>query len=858
MAVGFLSSIRTERLASRSYMGSIQARLIADAAIEVVKRKISEGIRNNDAFIITLENQVPTDSDYSPIPCISYENGNVTTNVRLVSSTAGDPWQERKAASAAEMNTAHGLIQQRSTITSGDKAKHYRVPWENLETMQATNTTKSGRYAYLILDEQARLNPRYHKGTDRGLLPDQWTEDTSTVSLYTGSPALLTNTEKIGIGNITQSLITPFTIGQGVLTQERVNQTKHLLSSHKAKGEEIIPYGYPDAGKPRYNINELATNVTYGASDILRAENIARIIDLNLPQFKSRDPSLPTTNQINYLNRLAASIVDYIDTDTVCTTANNGEPAGRDLFPLVTAVAENYQRTGLTPRISTFRNRAYVQLWNPYTIDVQGDAQLVLRNRMRVTFGNGIIDWFEDYQPTSVSVTIRPNELVVVEFENKTQSFTSPSDAVPPDPSFAANSPTNSADETTHTYFEFYWNNQLVDMSRRAPVVAPGSANAGMPRNSKTFNSGANTWQCSFIPTQSGSMPWRFVGDPRASYLSNYDWATISNDASYSSNTRWKGVQMESSPRYQNFELRWRDRDYVRVNPISGVAPGTVNTTPTAVSSLYDGFAATEKKNSPFYIRNGPMRSIGELGNIFDPAQVADDGTAPNGGSPSSPYVAGGGRTLRIGQPEFSYWDLEGKRAVQLLDLFTTSKSGTTDPLGYPQQYGQINVNTASKEVIETLFYNLKPTSDEGVITGVISQEKAQVLADRLIKIRNIAPFKRLSDVFISRETPSGKNLLQELMQETYYTPILPASDTLSNRLQLMDRAREESITKIIPLLTTTSRAFRVYIIGQALNNLGKPISTVRIEGMLELERRYVTSGGITTSYLKPKLTFLQ
>ena len=95
----------------------------------------------------------------------------------------------------------------------------------------------------------------------------------------------------------------------------------------------------------------------------------------------------------------------------------------------------------------------------------------------------------------------------------------------------------------------------------------------------------------------------------------------------------------------------WPRRDRIPVNPVNGAPPSDTTQTPDLIAGSYrpDGPGS----EAPYVIRKGPMVSLAELGNIFDPAQVDDFGEAPLAGSPKSRFCSGGGRTLRIGQPEF-------------------------------------------------------------------------------------------------------------------------------------------------------------------------------------------------------------
>jgi hypothetical protein len=133
---------------------------------------------------------------------------------------------------------------------------------------------------------------------------------------------------------------------------------------------------------------------------------------------------------------------------------------------------------------------------------------------MKVFFGIGFPIPFDDYDQTIVTnVTIRPNEFVVLEFPSVSQTWESPgptADVPHWDPG-----PSGNGDETTHSPFEFYLGNLLVDMNRRLPV-GPDVAISGMVRQAVTLSDTNNHWQASFVPTQSSAPNWRFVGDSRA------------------------------------------------------------------------------------------------------------------------------------------------------------------------------------------------------------------------------------------------------------------------------------------------------------------------------------------------------
>jgi len=618
---------------------------------------------------------------------------------------------------------------------------------------------------------------------------------------------------------------------------------KHLLTLQTNATYDVIPAAFTDGGRPKYNINELATNSLNGATAEVRANRIAEIISSNLSSFSSRDPSLRGVagNEMRYLRRLAAGVVDYIDFDSVPTSVNGGEPAGRDLFPLVAAVAERFRRTSLDTNAATttIESQCFVQIWNPYTTEIALSNQslrFVVRNRMKVSFGTGIVTPFDDYDQTiTTSAVIRPNEFVVLEFPATTQAWSSPGPVN--DVPRWDDGPSGNADETTHCPFEFYIDGRLLDLNRRAPV-GPDVAISGMVRSGLAFTDTNNRWQCSFIPTQSSAPNWRFVGDSRATYLCNYDWQTLGN-FSYASGTRWKGRQQNTSPRYQEFTANWVQRDYVRNDPSMGNVPANINQTPSQVAPAYDGI--NDASAAPAFLGNKAMRSVGELGHIFDPAQAADDLRAPT--SSELPYnnkVSGGGRTLRIGQPEFrsdtaDNWNTNGRRAIELLDLFSVNGTNIGSE-GYPAAIGRINPNTAAPEILAAVLSGIQLSSDRGIPASSLNDTAA--IAANIVSNR---PYSTLSDLYkVMNSFAAGAN----------YTPAFPVSiGGGTTNLAAMDRVREEAFGKLVQHLTVQSRTYRVIAVGEAFDPRGKPRGHATIEAIVFLQNQ--PGGGV-----RPIITF--
>ena len=571
----------------------------------------------------------------------------------------------------------------------------YRAPWVILKNQEGHPTA---RYAYVILDEQARLNPILHQGKPRNN-PTNWDEGASAISC-----SLLLGEDEEKKAHTLSPLFFPLEGWKAIFENPLAyDQKKEFLSSTSITIPPLIPAGLPEEGRTKYDLNDLATNPIYGATPCERALYIASIIDHNLPHFKERDPSLKNlslTEQRRYLNRLAACIVNYIGEEEEPIIINQGEPAGAALTPLATQIAERCRLLDRSSNSVTIESQYFLQLWNPYTTSIRagGRAALEVKNRQRLHCGTASLQAFDDYVQTRDAVSsLRPNESIVVPFPSVIQRWHSetalPSHQYP----YWLKGPEGNRDKGHHQAFSFSWNGHLVMMSRRSPI-GPGLAEGGLEHDAQSLTDMLDFWQCNFIPTevdQSGH--FRFVGDPRENYLSNYLWKSYSSDNSYLRETRWKGVMSDASPeRLFDPVTSWNNRDYIPLNPVPGNHPTSRSMPPDQVSSLYQ--ESRDAIMAPLVMRHGPMHSIVELGHINDPAQADDLGHAPMAGSmdhKSSIYASGGGRTLRVGQPEFSYWDVPGMRAIELLDLFTVATQDETGPQGENKSLHQtIQANT--------------------------------------------------------------------------------------------------------------------------------------------------------------------
>jgi hypothetical protein len=849
----------------------MEARLAAESGIATACALLRIGTSNSPAFLVGLEEGNRLDASGEIVPALLIGATNLTTKSQLLPLFSSDL---KSLATFPKLPGSYldTLLEKRLSTnpsqvvdlndpsldsSNGEKPKgetggiiaprgHYPALWQYLHDSTGSSV---GRYAFVMSDESARLNPALHRGNAR-TNSTNWDGGPGDLPLTNASGSLFSVEESERLHDAATTLPTEGSMEAALEDPLEFSEKRGLLTRDRCLLPDLIPAGYPEQGLPKYNLNNLATNPAWGATPYDRATNIAGIINRNLPTFKLRDPSLSSKEADLYLRRLACSIVDYIKPEVGPSGPSPEEPLGRDLVPYVTQIAECCTRKMLSSNSTTIESRFFTELWNPTTktIPTGGTARLRISNRAKVIFGNNLETAFETYDRTSSELpAIRPNEFIVVAFDSTEQTWTSPTATTNP-PKWE-NGPNGNEDNTQHQHFQLYWNGTLVDMTRRAGTM-PGDAAGGLVHRAQTLNNEKPHWQCFTVPTwvSGDSQPvladetvqpgaYRFVGDPRATFLTAYKWQSMTN---YPGKTLWKGINPAS--RYgAGFVLdpstAWKARDRVPANGPAGVKPENDLQDPDKIPSPYS--ENTDATKAPFVVRKGPMTSLAELGNIFDPAQVDDEGNAPLAGSPKqSKFCAGGGRTLRLGQPEFHAanpkhtWDVPGKRAVDLIDLFTVSEPGrqpganhmstNTAMLGIP---GRINVNTAPHAVLTSLFTGVSVTSDRRFTNSTLSAKAVEEMATLLEKHR---PYSRLSDLSL---------LTTNLVNADSYIPrlsenIVGSTPPIAN---VFDRAREEAFGKIIGHCAVQSRTFRIYVIGEALDHAGRTSSRSLLEGIISL-----------------------
>jgi len=854
IVVAFMQSMSIERLTAKSLRNILRSELSAQAGLETALFQIQAATGTNQAYVVGQTNL----TSFGPVLLIGQTNlTNFAQTMPLISGRidllTGYPAANSNSVVSyinAKTNTAttnsFNLNLKNTFIEATSDTNKYRAPWVYLTNSDGTTNS---RYAYVVLDEWARVNPRYHGNTNLVRNnPTNWFTGIGALPLYTGGTNLFSVSEASSVRAIaSNNAVTPHTLGQAFSSRSVYEAKKHLVTIDDTWSPDVIPADKPQRGLPKFNINDLATNTIHGATATLRADKIASIIATNLPDFGKRDLGLQNEDPsgLKYIKRLAASIVDYIDADSVTTLVNGGEPAGMEATPYLVMLAEKntwVSESAGPPYTIVIRSEFYGQLWNPYSVPVSGNVKIEVQGRQYVDIRNGGSQTdFNDFNSPSVAVTLQPNEFKAVRFGTADQSFVNflnqPSSASGNHPTWPATSSSGSS-LTGHPHFRLYWNNNLVNMNRSQPEnAAPAASGLGRNNPGNTFGGvGAIRWSYNCQPANSPNT----VADPRITFLSETDWLSLGAANTGHTSGLWQGRQADgASQRSQDFRTTWAARDYIRANSTNqGITLSSANGDPTALTSQYN---AADARTFIASIRNASMQSIGELGHLFDPIQVND--TGGNSYSAAQDYHrAGGGYSLRIGQPEFTFTSTNGRRAVELLDLFTVNSTNSASD-GFPASQGRVNVNTAPQSVLEALFYNISPTSDAAFTNSVISAVNASNLANTIITNR---PYDKLSDLH---------KITAALANATNFTPNLSVNVASNANAPapfagVFDRAREETFGKMIQLATVQSRSFRIYVVGEALNPVtGKREGRSALEAIVSIRKN-------SLGQLEPYITY--
>jgi len=831
LLIGLMTVLTLERKTARSYSDSGRADLAVESGLAVALASLSEIAKRDDSIVFRIEDPVEPTIATSDRPLGFREQfftyGALYGNGRW----RGIPLFS--GAAETSLGSREILVQNLSPILTGyvkdivplGKSGEYdqNVPRAKWVEVPATDPKEySIRYAFWIEDLSGRIDGR-NVGT--GLLTERHAvSDLDVTTIFhpekeTGDvPPILAKDSPTNKQKFLRSPGSLRAYMDGALAKRFEPFVYFPPSLPAVKPPKLVPmgFGYKDEGKPAGDLNLLVESADLSG--------IAQTIDDNLPDLKTRKGGRFPAAQ-DYVKTLAASIIDYADTDSNATV--NSQYRGVDSYPFVTELSDRYEwlgkRTDNPIKISV---ETYIELWNPTQKEISGDVSMTNVNNVSLKIPPATYHKFTPVAYPSVGIIKIPaNGYKVLMVGAKTYEFPQGA-AAPLSVTFEDPTSDNPIPQTTQNSFELKWNGVTVDLPRGGLQKTSGTLNPGLSQRKWKGNSG---------PILDFSVGQR--GDPRASYyISN--WVFGGN---YDEKSNWGG-RMKTTTFNSNYnEVRITDWPDGGSNTTPGIKAGSDAKRPTELTFQSASKPNFESDYAPAYISNaGRYDSLAELGNIFDPAQVLD----PFDRSSSTflkrlglDMIPGGGMTLAIGRPEFPAFDVEGKRSAQILDLFSVSPP---DP-ATNWSGARVNINTAPREVLRSLVAGVELDADP-LFPDLALKKNPQVgdiFADYVIAQRAVAPLRGPSDLNMIRIKPSVGGNVPGANDLAFFGELKHmdgAEITGQNQLVPDDAGREQLLGKVMDLVKFDSKNFRIVVKGEALDPKGRVIGRASREYFYSVE----------------------
>ena len=814
LLIGLLTVLTLERKTARSYSDAARADLAVESGLAVALASLTEIAKSDDTLVFRIEDPVKSTVPSTERPLgfreqffnygAIFENG-AWRGIPLFSG------QSETSLGNGRIDTTP-LISQLSAYVAGasqiGRTTEHDQNIPQAKWVDVTSSQPNGynlRYAFWIEDLSGRI-----EGKNAGTLARDEGKTVAELAYATvleplaASPVLPPKlvTARANLRS-TASLRSVLTTDQ----TKRIEPNIHFLKiTPPIPAAKVIPqgFGYVDAGKLAPDLNTLVKN-----KDVTK---IASHIKLQLPLFENRKGGFPASE--DYLKTIAASIIDYADTDSDATTGTGFR--GVDSYPFVNELFDRYEWiTGSTTSIS-IKVETFIELWNPSQQTITGNIEFTNVNKHTIRIPLVGDRKFSEVTYPARAVIIPPNGFAVMSVGERTYTF--PQGTFPASTLTFVNPAQNMDIAVTENNFLLKWNGRLVDTAR-----------GGVERTDGTLKPlfSERKWKGNGSPAHDWSIGQ--PGDPRASwYINNKVFAN-----SYDLNSNWGGRALKrnigaTSPWREVRLEKWGDRGS---NSSAGIDSGTDARIPTTTQIIVKStgippvpprlFPPNQPTLAPAFISNAEtFSSLGELGHVYDPAQWTRVDTA--GGV--ADQRAGGGFTLAIGRPEFAPFDKDGQRAAQLLDIFSL-------PAPTPD-YPRININTAPREVLRSLIAGIT-LDDDPVAPGVKPKkikEVGDIFADHVLAHRNTSPLRAVSDLNNLRKQP----LVTRDPANSAHTPFFGNIQHFDNApvvvdpavdlLEWDDAGREELFRKVMNLVTFGSKTFRIVVAGEARDKQGKLI----------------------------------
>ena len=831
LLVGLLTVLSLERKTARSYSDAARADLAVESGLAVALASLSEIAGRDDSLVFRIEDPLEPQAPASERPSgfreqfftygAVFEN-NAWRGIPLFSgetetNLGADRIDAEDLNSALTAYVAEATVI--GTITEHD-ANIPRAKWVDVPSSDPDGYDM--RYAFWIEDLAGRIDGKTAGTLPRGEGLSPAEIDYATILDPQAADPVLPPPLIAARGNLRTSASLRAVFENPSAEAKLLEPHIHFYDTLPyTPPPKLIPqgFGYADAGQPAPDLNTFVED-----KDV---DGIAEHIGRQLPSFADRKGGFPAGE--DYLKTLAASLIDYADTDSDATSGSGYR--GVDSYPFVNELFDRYEWVSIPPGEIAVKVETYVELWNLSQQTVSGNMEFTNVNKHKIK-----IPLVGDRQFTEVTfppqaVTIPPNGFLVVPLGERIYIF--PEGAFQPSELNFVD-PSKGIDHvTTENTFLLKWNGKTIDTARGGLQRSDGNLKAGFSqRKWKGNGSPAHDWSIG----QSG--------DPRASwYINNKVFYT-----NYEEGSNWSGRALKRSigvtKPFREVRLeKWGDRGS---NSDPGIDSGTDARVPTATRIVLKStgaplnpdrvYPANQPEMAPAFISNaGIYTSLGELGHIFDPAQWSSVESATGTAS----HLAGGGFTLAIGRPEFAPFDNDGQRAAQLLDIFSLPEANPSA--------ARVNVNTAPREVLRSLLAGVALDADP-MAPGVSPkqlQAVGDVFADHVIAHRNASPLRALSDLNNLRKQPltlrdpANPEHTPFFGNIEHYDNAPVVSDPELDQIEWNDAGREELFRKVMGLVTFGSKTFRIVVAGEARNKQGKLIgrSTREYHYSIEPER---------------------
>ena len=670
VAVAFMQSTGIDRLSSRVGMNYFRAQLAAEAGLAMAEATLARAM-TNDTFIVVANttnrqlfvgNGVAASANfsYTPIFSVTPKITSAVTNV----VTNGVPIYQPMGTTTNYTNWA---------LPGGLSVTSPVVSWVYL-TNAAGQTNAC--FAYWVEDLGGKLDLSVvgTNTTDAAARRPTGTNP-AEIALWAVFTNAVSATNSGGKGDdlilARSNLFTPATARLASSNDVTTNRLADFAVNlrHDTNEPEVIPFGfgYADAGKPKYNLN---TNTNAAGASVL-ADAIRR----NLPDFGNRSGAMDPTA---YVNSIAASIVDYADTNDIPIADDSNNPTyfGIENIPWPNELFDRikFTRYATNKGWIQIQLKDFVEVWNMGNKEIAAGSSIYISNNydLVLTFTNPLIPntssngvSFEQklkdlqnrdmegttnwamYRAFTVTAPIPPNGYDVLEAPKDLNGFEHRSlTAIVTNAAWVAYAETNAAaasawqitvtpaNDKPNLSFKARFGGQVVQQSKGgrwpnylnpkndSPVtVGSGAFIFGNPVG---FASQTAAWSSE---DSEGKKPKHSGGDPRAQYFLSDPLRSHEYD----------NTNGYSSPGGRNWE---RANLIVRQPPFpeSEVQPGkywpdgghATNTdlgeNPTSYDDSPMSFSNTTATNNWVMFRNdtGSYSNILELGNIYDPLQWSD------------------------------------------------------------------------------------------------------------------------------------------------------------------------------------------------------------------------------------------